>query len=534
MLNFSFISILSVTAASLLSGCGAGSFVGSSSKGGTSKPPTIVVDEGGELCNKTRPVIGDVKPVEKWHWSGWTPAGGKKLGTTYTSPVVGDLDNDGKTEVVTVPSVADNYSTSHGPVVVLEGATGKPLFNSIEVLGAAGGAMVSSTPMLADLDKDGFAEIIFAAFVTPSTVAYRTSADAAANAAIKVLAIDYKTRAIKYTFQNASLTCGSVTTGIERLYCMGAVADIDGDGSLEVVIGNAILSNTLTLKKLFSVGAGSSAPSTVSLAEVSPASPGLEIVANGARVFSSQGDLLWSGGAACEGYSAVSDINNDGANEAVCVGSGKVTAFSNVGAQLWQSSIPVEPDMPAGLRGSGGGPPNVGNFMGDEKFEIGLAGGDYYVVFDHLGKELWKQRTTDRSSLRTGSTIFDFNGEGKMEVIYNDEQKLRIYAGETGAVLWETDNPSGTLWEYPLVANVDDDISSELIVSSPTLGGVRVFEDPKNLWMYSRRVWNQYSYFPELVDDLLKSTPIFGKNVRHGFRVNSQGLNPLVKNPCQK
>jgi outer membrane protein assembly factor BamB len=175
----------------------------------------------------------------------------------------------------------------------------------------------------------------------------------------------------------------------------------------------------------------------------------------------------------------------------------------------------------------------VGNFLGDDKFEIGLAGGHYYVVFDQTGKEVWKQETQDYSSHRTGSTIFDFNGDGKMEVIYNDEQKLRIYSGETGQVLWETENPSGTLWEYPLVANVDDEASSELIVSSPTRGGVRVFEDPKNLWMYSRRVWNQYSYFPEIVDDLLKSTPIFGQKVRHGFRVNSQGLNPSVKAPCK-
>jgi hypothetical protein len=523
------ISIFLLTSTSLISSCGAGSFVGSAAKSGSKKTSTIIVDEGGEICNKTRPVIGDVKPVEKWHWSGWTPAGGKKHGTTYSSPVVGDLDNDGKTEVVTVPSTADNYSTSHGPVVVLEGTSGRPLFNSIEVLGSAGGAMVSSTPMLADLDKDGFAEIIFTAFVTPSTVAYGTGADAAANAAIKVLAIDYKTRAIKYTFQNANLTCGSVANGIERLYCLGAVADIDGDGSLEVVIGNAILSNTLTLKKLFSVGTGYSMPSTVSLADVSPASPGLEIVANGSRVFSSQGVLLWSGGAACEGYSAVSDINNDGSNEVICVGGGKVTAFSNSGSQIWQSAVPIKSNV-----ATMGGPPNVGNFLGDDKFEIGLAGGHYYVVFDHTGKEVWKQETQDFSSHRTGSTIFDFNGDGKMEVVYNDEQKLRIYAGETGTVLWETDNPSGTLWEYPLVANVDDDISSELIVSSPTRGGVRVFEDPKNLWMYSRRVWNQYSYFPELVDDLLKTTPIFSQKVRHGFRVNSQGLNPPVKNPCQK
>jgi hypothetical protein len=432
--------------------------------------------------------------------------------------VVGDLDGDGKTEVVVISSLDNNYFTDNGPLVVLEGASGKSLWNSREALQL--GAMVSQTPILVDLDGDGSSELIFVAW---------NASDIKATSPIKVVAIDYKTKAIKYQYADASLKCGA-SGGSWNGYCMGAAADIDGDGKIEVVFGNSVLSNQLTLKKSLTLqDIGDAQPSTVTLAELDLGSPGLEIVINGSNVFNSSGVKLWSGGTACKGYSAVSDINSDGANEVICVGGGKVTAFTNSGAQIWQSAIPIKSNV-----ATMGGPPNVGNFLGDDKFEIGLAGGHYYVVFDHTGKEVWKQETQDFSSHRTGSTIFDFNGDGKMEVIYNDEQKLRIYAGEKGTVLWETDNPSGTLWEYPLVANVDDDISSELIVSSPTRGGVRVFEDPKNLWMYSRRVWNQYSYFPELVDDLLKSTPIFGQKVRHGFRVNSQGLNPPVKNPCQK
>ena len=497
-----------------LIGCGAGSFVGSSAKSGGKEQTTIVVDEGGEICNKTRPVIGDVKPVEKWHWSGWTSPQGNKYGTTYSSPVVGDLDGDGKTEVVVISSLENNYFNDNGPLVVLEGTSGKPLWNSQERLQI--GAMVSQTPILVDLDGDGFSEMIFVAWNASSIV--RTSP-------IKIVAIDYKSKTLKHEYATGSLKCGASYNEA----CMGAAADIDGDGKIEVVFGNVILDNRLALKKEL-VNIGDAQPATVTLADLDPASAGLEVIVNGSSVYRSSGEPLWTGD--CRGYSAVSDVNNDGSAELVCVGwnSGDVMLFNKSGVLQWKSAVPSLPDIGK----KGGGPPNIGNFLGDDKFEIGLAGGDYYVVFDHQGKEVWKQHTTDRSSLRTGSTIFDFNGDGKIEVIYNDEKKLRIYAGETGTVLWETDNPSGTLWEYPLVANVDDDISSELVVSSPTLGGVRVFEDPKNLWMYSRRVWNQYSYFPELVDDLLKSTPIFSQKVRHGFRVNSQGLNPPVKNPCQK
>jgi hypothetical protein len=513
-----------------LFGCDGGSFVGSSAKRKDKARP--YVDDGGEICNKNRPVIGEVKPIEKWHWAGWTSPAGKKYGTTYSSPAAADLDGDGKTEVVVISSQNENSITDNGPVVVLEGSSGKPLWNSREALQL--GAMVSQTPILADLDGDGTAEIIFSAFVNPTDLFYSANGalvnqaqHAAAYSAVKIVALDYKLKVIKYQYSSPSLKCGD-SGGFNNGYCMGAAADIDGDGKIEVVFGNSILSNTLTLKKNLT-NVGDAQPSTVTLANLDVASPGLEVIVNGSSVFSSAGNLLWSG--SCRGYSAVSDVDNDGSSELVCMGwnSNKLTLFSKTGVVIWQSLVPKLPDDPS----EGGGPPNVGNFLGDEKFEIGLAGGDYYVVFDHLGKEVWKERTTDRSSRRTGSTIFDFNGDGKMEVIYNDEQKLRIYSGESGQVLWETDNPSGTLWEYPVVANVDDDISSELIVSSPTLGGLRVFEDPKNLWMYSRRVWNQYSYFPELVDDFLKTTPILNQNVRHGFRVNSQGLNSPEKNPCQ-
>ena len=521
-----------------LHSCGGGSFIGSSGKS-SKKNVGISTTDGGEICNKKRPVIGDLKPVEKWHWAGWTSPSGKKYATTYSSPVAADLDGDGKTEIVVIPSQDNNYYSDNGPVVVLEGATGKPLWNSRETLQQGG--MVSQTPILADLDGDGFAEIIFSAFVTPTDLSYvfpSTSSDPShqiAISAVKIVALDYKAKTIKYQYSSNSLKCGAsassgggIWMGGSNAYCMGAAADIDGDGKIEVIFGNVILNNQLSLKQQLN-DIGDAQPATVTVADLDHSKQGLEVIVNGSNVFDSSGTKLWSG--ACNGYSAVSDVDNNGEPDLVCMSynSNDLYMYSKSGAQIWKSLVPKLADATQG----GGGPPNVGNFLGDDKFEIGLAGGDYYVVFNSQGKEVWKQRTTDRSSLRTGSTIFDFNGDGKMEVIYNDEQKLRIYAGETGDVLWETDNPSGTLWEYPLVVNVDDEISSELVVSSPALGGLRVFEDPKNLWMYSRRVWNQYSYFPEIVDDLLKSTPIFGQHVRHGFRLNNPGLNPHVDIPCK-
>jgi hypothetical protein len=439
------------------------------------------------------PVIGGVAPEQKWHWNGWTNAAGQRYWITYSSPVVADLDQDGSVEVVTIPSTG-TYSGLNGPVVVLDGKTGASMWNTLEGP-TPQGAGVSQTPSLIDLDGTGKLEIVAVAFTTGS--------------AKEILAFDYATKSVRWRYADG-FVCD--------VYCLTAVGDIDGDGKPEVAAGNKILNWDGTLKATLSPAPATGVyPSTVVLAELVATSAGLEVIVNGSQVYAAEGARLWAGD--CKGYAATSDIDRDGDQELVCVGDGNVVVYNSDGTLAWSKPIPKLPDNTSA---NAGGAPNIGNFTGDEAFEIGTAGGDYYVVYDKTGTILWQTVTTDRSSHRTGSTIYDFNGDGLVEVVYNDEQKLRIYNGSTGEVLWETANRSGTLWEYPVVANVDDDASVEIVVSAPSLGGVRVFDDPNNLWVASRRIWNQYSYYPELVSNAGKAVADPGVP-KIGFRVNTQG-----------
>ncbi len=442
------------------------------------------------------PVIGDIQPVEMWHWKGVTESDGSRYYITYSSPVAGDLDSDGNVEIVSIPST-NAYSYVNGPIIVLSSKTGQVLWDSYNVQDPNKkiGAEVSTTPAIADLDNDGYAEIIA---VTKHSTDSRS-----------MIIVSYKTKSILVT---QPITCGH--------YCMPAVADIDNDGHAEIVVGNMIFNSDGSARAIINPLTAFGIHTTT-LADLVPSSPGLEII-QGSQVFSNLGTLLWKG--TCLGYSAVSDINKDGSQELVCIGGGTVYTYSNSGKLLWSQMIPINPANGAGPYG--GGAPNIGDFNGDGNFEIGTAGGDYYVVFSHDGTILWKSVTTDRSSWSTGSTIFDFNGDGKVEVIYNDEQKLRIYDGSTGVVLWETANISGTLWEYPLILNIDETPSVEIVVSAPGMysgtGGVRAFRDPSNRWVSSRKVWNQYSYYPELVNENLSATNSPSVPAS-GFRVNSQG-----------
>src|SRR5690606_30121049 len=49
---------------------------------------------------------------------------------------------------------------------------------------------------------------------------------------------------------------------------------------------------------------------------------------------------------------------------------------------------------------------------------------------------LWVQDSSDWSSNMTGSSVFDFNGDGQAEVVYRDECFVRVYDGGTGEVLF--------------------------------------------------------------------------------------------------
>ncbi len=185
----------------------------------------------------------------------------------------------------------------------------------------------------------------------------------------------------------------------------------------------------------------------------------------------------------------------------------------------WNHAIPQKTS-----RGAAGGSPVIADFDGDGQPDVGVAAREYYVVFSNDGtseggKVLWADGTTnDSSSAATGSSVFDFQGDGKAEILYADEEEFHVYVGAGSAVDSDSDtysdaklviepvtNSSGTSSEYPNVADIDNDGHSEIIVTTNDYGcaivpgshycstrGVRVFGDPR--WVRTRRIWNQHDY----------------------------------------
>jgi len=85
---------------------------------------------------------------------------------------------------------------------------------------------------------------------------------------------------------------------------------------------------------------------------------------------------------------------------------------------------------------------------------------------------LWRLSSQDNSSSVTGSSVFDFEGDGRAEAIYADECYTRVYDGVTGEVIYSQYRSSCTWYENPIVADVDGDFNAEVVVGSNTNCGI--------------------------------------------------------------
>ncbi len=398
------------------------------------------------------------------------------------TPVVADLENDGSIEIlVTVYS----GSEEQGKLVVLDGTDCSELYRS-----PTGVFGIRSQLAVADLDGDTDLEVIglkiggfglgthevvvtdhFGNVLATSQAAGVTGGWGHADGGVAVVNLDgagppeivYAGMALR--FENGQLTTmwnNTVPTGWWGI--LSGVADVDLDGTPEVVTGNRIFDG-------------------VTGADETPANVAAMVA----------------------GYVAVADFDENTPEPEIVLVSSQVNQAGTLTVYHPVTGNVILGPVTFGVKW--GGPPTVGDFDGDEKPEIAAAGYSGYFVFDpecdpnnlpaycQSAWVRWLSPTVDASSGSTGSTLFDFNGDGRAEVVYRDTYKLRIYDGDTGDVLSQFDITSGTILENPVVADVDLDGHAEIVVPAQfDKQGIFVLEDPQDKWVAARSIWNQHTY----------------------------------------
>ena len=138
----------------------------------------------------------------------------------------------------------------------------------------------------------------------------------------------------------------------------------------------------------------------------------------------------------------------------------------------------------------------------------------------------WQATHGDQSG-QTSMTLFDFNQDGIMEIVYRDQENLRIINGsgkshKTGNDtipfynLYTKSMSAGTWKEYPVVADVNGDGAAEIVVCGKVgsglgwVGGQLWVIGGIHPWAPARPVWNQYMYnVTNINKDLTVPIPLF-------------------------
>ncbi len=440
--------------------------------------PSAYPDDEGAMalneCSTESSTVGTFDPEVEWHWQGWS--GNLSYSQVAVTPIVTHLTDDNGDGL---------YNESDVPTVVIEAMTSSPA-------GGYGGVMVAlrgtdgaelwfysnnneinsvTPPAAADLDGDGDIELVVGL----------------ANGGLAIF--DHRGRKVTQTRQSPS-TGGSSTP-------VPAIADLDGDGVPEIIAGRNVYDNNLNLRWSKTSG-GEGLNFWVSIAAVADVNgDGRPDVVAGNTAYDRNGNVIWTASGVPDGFPAIGDFDGDGDAEVVLVSGGRVYLLNgNNGSRVWG---PVSVD-------GNGGPPTVADVDGDGAPEIGVAGQSWFWCIETNGTVKWRDSRQDLTSSATGSSVFDFEGDGSAELAYTDELRLRIYDGATGAIRYEIANPNGTAWENPTIVDVDHDGNAEvLIVGSTFVGagatGVRSIGDRNDSWVPTRGIWNQHTYHVNNIED---------------------------------
>jgi hypothetical protein len=404
------------------------------------------------------------EPEVQWSW-----AGDAGLQQVIVIPLVANLtddDGNGEIDLCDVPDIVvlpfADYSTMVGALYVLDGETGTVHGHSDTILEA------SFTPALGDIDGDGLPEIVAVGADPQRLIAFEHD-----------LTIKWESSAVWSDYGFSCL----------------ALADLDGDGGVEILADNLVFDAQGALLHTLPDNGGLPGFGNATTAADLDGDGDLEILL-GRSAWHHDGTGEWMVPGLEPGYPQVADLDDDPQPEVLHQTYEGIALLEHDGTVAYQDLRPtgVAAGSNAWMR-----PSTVHDFDGDGIAEYAVASQDVYAVYEADASVMWTAPVLDSTGM-SGSTAFDFLGDGVAEAMYADEHDLFVYDGD-GMPLLTVPRSSGTLSEYPVVADVDNDGSAEILVVSnegwfqdQTAPALQVIRDVRDRWIPARRIWNQHTY----------------------------------------
>lgn len=381
----------------------------------------------------------------------------KHLASTDSSPTVAPLEDTNGDGFIGKGDIATILYRSGGQYRAIDGKNGLLKFT----LAGTGAQEVAA---IADLDKDGIPEIIV-------------------KNGSKLTIYNNKGQ-IKKEFTTPSLSNSSWSSDAYH----PNIADLDKDGTPEIIINNKVFNYEKGL-----IFDNLASGQTQAIADIN--GDGYLDIIGLQGVTDRQGKLLYNfktktGTSLTLKFLAVGDVLGSSKPQIIAVYGSLIYIFdAQTGIEIASYNAPS----------SAGGSPVIADFDGDGIADIGLARTYNYVALRGDGSVIWSTPISDGSG-GTGSTVFDFDNDGKLEAIHFDEQNIRVYDATTGVERIKIPNSTATAHEYPVVVDADADGHADIILGSSG-HGIRMISSKNRDWANTRNIWNQYSYHVTNIND---------------------------------